>query len=74
MCPILRNSFREMLGLNEAVNRHVAAVDICINATKTKVMSALIPSEKCQAVLLDGEPLKDVGKFRYLDSMLVANG
>ncbi len=25
-------------------------------------------------VLFDGEPLKDVNKFKYLDSMFVANG
>ncbi len=45
-----------------------------INASKTKVMSAPIPSEQRQAVLLDGEPLKDVDKFTYLGSMFVANG
>ncbi len=41
---------------------------------KTKVMSALNPDEQRQAVLLDGEPLEDVDKFKYLGSMFVANG
>ncbi len=45
-----------------------------INASKTKVMSALIPGEHRQAVLLDGESLEDVDKFKYLSSMVVANG
>ncbi len=45
-----------------------------INASKTKVMSALIPGEQRQAVLLDGEPLEDVDKFKYLGSMFIANG
>ncbi len=37
-------------------------------------MSALIPGEQRQAVLLDGEPLEDVKRFKYLGSMFVANG
>ncbi len=37
-------------------------------------MSALIPGEQHQAVLLDGEPLEDVDKFKYLGSMFFANG
>ncbi len=45
-----------------------------INAPKTRVMSALISGEPRQAVLLDVEPLEDVDKFKYLDSMFVANG
>ncbi len=45
-----------------------------INASKTKVMSALIPGEQRQAVLLDGEPSEDVDKFKYLGSMFVPNG
>ncbi len=44
-----------------------------INASKTKVMSVLVPDEQRQAVLLDGEPLEDVEKFKYLGSMFVAN-
>ncbi len=44
-----------------------------INASKTKVMSALIPGEQRQAVLLDREPLEDVDKFKCLGSMFVAN-
>ncbi len=42
-------------------------------ASNTKVMSALIPYEQRQAVLLDGEPLEDVDKLK-LGSMFVANG
>ncbi len=37
-------------------------------------MPVLIPGEQRQAVLLDGEPLEDVEKFKYLGSMFVANG
>ncbi len=36
-------------------------------------MSALIPGEQRQAVLLDGEPLEDVDKVKCLNSMFVAN-
>ncbi len=63
-----------MQGLLDAVNRHAAAVGMRINASKTKVMSALVPDEQRQAVLLDGETLEDVEKFKYLGSMFVANG
>ncbi len=63
-----------MQGLLEAVYSHPAAVGMRINASKTKVLSALIPGEQRQAVLLDGEPLEDVYKFKYLGSMFVANG
>ncbi len=38
-----------------------------VNASKTKVMSALIPGEPRQAVLLDGEPLENADKFKYLE-------
>ncbi len=71
---ILSSSYSEMQGLLEAVNCHAAAVGMRINASKTTVMSALIPGEQRQAVLLDGEPLEDVDKFKYLGSMFVANG
>ncbi len=71
---ILSSSFSEMQGLLEAANRHAAAVGMRINASKAKVMSALIPGEQRQAVLLDGEPLEDFYKFKYLGSMFVANG
>ncbi len=37
-------------------------------------MSALIPGGQHQAVLLDGEPLEVVDKFKYFGSMFVANG
>ncbi len=71
---ILSSSYSEMQGLLDAVNRLAAAVGMRINASKTKVMSALVPGEQCQAVLLDGEPLEDVDKVKYLGSMFVANG
>ncbi len=71
---ILSSSYSEIKGLLDAVNRHAAAVSMRINASKTKVMSALVPDEQRQAVLLAGEPLGDVEKFKYLGSMFVANG
>ncbi len=37
-------------------------------------MSALIPGEQRQAVLLDGEPLEDVEKLKFVGSLFVANG
>ncbi len=37
-----------MQGLLDAVNRHAAAVGMRINASKTKVMSALIHGEQGQ--------------------------
>ncbi len=36
-----------------------------INASKTKVMLALIPGELRQTVLLEDELLEDVDKFKY---------
>ncbi len=48
-----------MLGLLEAVDRHAAIAGMCINTSKTKVMSALIPGEQRKAVLLgDAEKFK----------------
>ncbi len=55
-----------MKGLLEALNHHAAAVGMRINASKTKVMSAIISDEEREAVLLDGEPLEDVDKFKLL--------
>ncbi len=52
---ILSISYGEMQSLLEAVNCYAAAVGIHINASKTKVMSALIS----KAALLDGEPVED---------------
>ncbi len=63
-----------MQGLLKAVHRHAAAVGTRINALKTKVMPALIPGEQRQAVLLDGEHLDGVDKFKYLSSMFFAIG
>ncbi len=63
-----------MQGLFEAVNRHAAVAVMRINASKTKVMSALNPSEQRQAIVLDSEPWEDVDKVKCLGSMFVANG
>ncbi len=71
---ILSSSYSEMQGLFEAVNRHVVSIGMSIKASKTKVMSANIPGEERQSVLLDAEPLEDVHKFKYLGSMVIANG
>ncbi len=61
---IRSSSYSEMQGLLEVVNNHSAAVGMCINASKNKAVSALVPGEKRQAELLDGEPLKNVYKFK----------
>ncbi len=59
-----------MQGLLGAANLHVAVVGIRIGASNTKVLSsALIPGEQRQADLLEGEPLEDVDKFKYLGSI-----
>ncbi len=57
---ILNSSYSEMQGLLEDVICHAAAAGMRINASKTKVMSALVPDEQHQAVLLYGEPLEVV--------------
>ncbi len=59
---LLSTSCIEML---EAVNHHAAVVGMRTNASKTKVISLLIPGERRQAVLLDGEPLEDADRFIY---------
>ncbi len=63
-----------MQGLFAALIHHAAAVGMRIRASKTKLLSALIPGEQRQADLRDGEPLEDVDKFKHLGSMFVANG
>ncbi len=50
-----RGGLLMMKGLIEAINHRAAAVGKGINASKTNVMSALIPSEHRKAILLDGE-------------------
>ncbi len=66
MCPtlafaddivILSSRYSEMQDLLEAVNCYAAAVGMRINVSKTKAMSALLPGEQRQTVLLDGGPL-----------------
>ncbi len=49
----------------ESVNPHAAAADLRVNASNTKVMSALSPGKKRQTVLIArGEPLEDVVEFK----------
>ncbi len=61
---ILSTSYRKMHSLLETVNRRATAMHMCIKASKSKAMSAFIPGEPHLAVLLTGEPLKDVEKFK----------
>ncbi len=42
-------------------------------ASKARMMSALIPGEQRPALLLNGEPLEDVDKFKYRSSIFIAN-
>ncbi len=63
-----------MQGLLESVDHHAIAVGMCINASKTKVLSAFIPSEQRQAVLLHGGPLEEVDKFKGIGSTCIAKG
>ncbi len=52
------NNYRGMQSLLETVN-----ISMHINASKTRVMSSLIPAEQHQAVLPDCEPLEEVDKL-----------
>ncbi len=70
----LSNSYRDKQGPIEAVNYHAKAVSMHINASEIKGMSALNPTDQRQAIFLDGEPLEDVDKFRYLGPKVIANG
>ncbi len=71
---LLSNSYTETLCLFEALHHHTAAVRMRIKASKTKVMSAIIPGEQRRAVLLDNEPLEGADKLIYLGSIFTANG
>ncbi len=56
----------------ESVNPHAPAADLRMNASNTKVVSALNPCEQRQTVLMvRGEPLDDIGKFRLIGLMFV---
>ncbi len=68
------NNYRGKQDLPKAVNHHTVAFVMQIDASKTRVISALIPGEQRQAVMLYAEPLEDVDKFKYLGSMFIANG
>ncbi len=61
---LLSNNYRKMQSLLDAVYRHAATVGKRINASKTKVVSALSRGEQRQTVFLDGEPLEGVDKFK----------
>ncbi len=61
---ILSSGHRETQVLLEAVNRHAAAGSMRIKSSMTKVVSALISGEQCQAVPLDGEPFEEVTLLR----------
>ncbi len=69
---LLSDSYTEMQGMLEAANRHAAAVGMRINASKSKVVSTLVPGEHGQAVILDGEQLEGIEKFKYLGSIFRA--
>ncbi len=60
---ILCGSYREMQGLPEAAKHPAGAVGIRSAALKTNVMSAFIPDEQRQVVLLDGESPDDVPRM-----------
>ncbi len=51
---IINSSYSEMQVLLEAFNRHATAVGMIINASKTKVMSAVIHVVQRQVVLFVG--------------------
>ncbi len=53
-----------MKGTFEAVNRPTTAVDLRINVSTTKVMSALVSGEQQKTGMLDGEPLEHFDKFK----------
>ncbi len=63
-----------MQGLLKVVNHHVAAISVRMKAPKTRVMNSLILGEQWRVAMLDGEPLEDVDKFKYLGSMFMENG
>ncbi len=71
---MLSRNYSEMQGLFEAVNRHATALVMRINASKTKMMSVLIPGKQHQPDLIVGEPLEDVDICKYLGSVFVTNG
>ncbi len=53
------NSYREKRGLLGAVHTMPQLFAMQINASKGKTISALIPSEQRQAILLDSETFED---------------
>ncbi len=58
----------KMKAYDEAINHRAAAVGKGIKASKTKAMSTVIRNEQRKAILLDGECVEDVDKFKYLGS------
>ncbi len=60
-----RDAKQEIQGMLESVNPHAPAADLRMNASNTKVMSALNPCEQRQTFLMvDCEPLDDIGEFK----------
>ncbi len=67
---ILGQALQDYPGVQVGINVHVSDVakaydiGIRIKASKTKVMSALIPGEQRQIILLDGESFEHVRRKR----------
>ncbi len=70
---LLGKSYTVSRCLLKAVNYHAAAVGMCVNVSKNKMISALIRVAQCQAGLLDDGPQKDVD-FKYFGSMFITKG
>ncbi len=64
---LLSNNYTKM-----QVTHHAATFTMRINASKAKVMSALIPGEQRQAAQFDVKPFEDGDKFRYLSLIFIA--
>ena len=65
----------------EAVEK--ALQDVCkfarmagleINASKTKVMASLVPSDQHSTITLEGQPIEEVDSFVYLGSKCMMTG
>ncbi len=69
---ILSRSYSETQGLLESVNRQATAVRCTSTPRRPRRCQHL--SLASSAVLLDGDPLEDFGKLKYLGSMFVAIG
>ncbi len=63
---IFGQTLQDYPGVQVGANVHVSdlAYAYDINVSKTKVISALIPGEQCQIILLESELLEDVRRKR----------